>query len=470
MKIALPRDTDGDGIPDDTDPDDDNDGVPDDQDDFPLLAGLSSDIIQTIAGSGTPTPGPSGNYGGDGGPATSALIDGPHHIVFVTKAKGVLQPGDLLVSDLYNGRVRRIAAVDGVITTLTSDFGDISNEPRGLAIDSNGDVWIGGRHWILKFDPETGVMSREVSMEGITNGNGVAFDSAGNLLIANGVDRVFMLPAGTPTPVAASTLRVVASGGIAPNCVHVATSGVIYACDPPNRRILRVDSDGSVSVVPNLNPLISNGVTTNAAGTLFISNSGGDQIFAYDPITTVSTVIAGTGVSGFNGDVPQPATRAVLDNPNGIQFGPDGRLFFAEVFNDRVRAIGTAVVDTDGDGIPDSSDPDDDNDGVPDESDFCIGTAAGDVVTPGGCGPSDGKIFFARITGAEPSHLWMMTPDGTSQEQLTFGNVYDLDPELSPDGTKLVFSRAIPPAHQSPINYSIWVLDLITGAETPVTV
>ena len=108
--VNLEIDTDGDGTPDSSDPDDDNDGVPDDQDDFPLIAGLSSDVIRTIAGSGPNGLGPVGGYSGDGGAATAAQINAPEHIAFVTTARGVLQPGDLLISEFYT-RISDFAVV-----------------------------------------------------------------------------------------------------------------------------------------------------------------------------------------------------------------------------------------------------------------------------------------------------------------------------------------------------------------------
>ena len=80
------------------------------------------------------------------------------------------------------------------------------------------------------------------------------------------------------------------------------------------------------------------------------------------------------------------------------------------------------------------------------------------------------KIFFYSNRAVYPStsnyHIWMMNPDGTGLEQVTFGNVYDVRPELSPDGTKIVFYRYIPPDWDCP---SIWVRNLITGVETKIT-
>jgi hypothetical protein len=52
-----------------------------------------------------------GGYGGDGGPATSALLDYP---------KGLARAGDgtLIIADTLNSRIRRVDPVTKVITTI----------------------------------------------------------------------------------------------------------------------------------------------------------------------------------------------------------------------------------------------------------------------------------------------------------------------------------------------------------------
>src|SRR5207244_2827341 len=66
----------------------------------------STGIITTVAGNG------SLNFSGDGGPATSAGLS-PADVA-------VDGAGNLFIADFFNGRIRRVDAGTGIITTVAS--------------------------------------------------------------------------------------------------------------------------------------------------------------------------------------------------------------------------------------------------------------------------------------------------------------------------------------------------------------
>jgi len=104
----------------------------------------STGIISTVAGSGVCGP-PPGGYG-DGGPATSALLQYPHDVA-------VDASGNLYIADEYNHKIRKVTASTGIITSLagtgTSGFsGDnglatvaMLNNPVSVTVDASGNVY-----------------------------------------------------------------------------------------------------------------------------------------------------------------------------------------------------------------------------------------------------------------------------------------------------------------------------------------
>ena len=103
---------------------------------------VSSGIITTIAGTGTP------NYNGDNIPATSAQLVAPSGITFDGR-------GNIYFADRGTSLVRMINVSTGIITTIAGNGtagynGDNIlatsaelNEPAGIAIDRSGKIYIG---------------------------------------------------------------------------------------------------------------------------------------------------------------------------------------------------------------------------------------------------------------------------------------------------------------------------------------
>jgi DNA-binding beta-propeller fold protein YncE len=73
-------------------------------------------------------------------------------------------------------------------------------------------------------------------------------------------------------------------------------------------------------------------------GDLIVADSRNNRLRRIDRDTQVITTIAGNGESGYNGD-EQAATDASLNNPGGIAVAANGDIYIADTLNHRVRMI-----------------------------------------------------------------------------------------------------------------------------------
>jgi hypothetical protein len=126
---------------------------------------LSTGIISAFAGNHTAT------YAGDGGPATSASLNGPWGVT-------VGPDGQIYIADQNNHSIRKVA-LDGTITTIagngTSGFsGDggpastaVLDSPSATAIDAAGNIYISdaGNNRVRKVNPVTGEIDTVVGSD-----------------------------------------------------------------------------------------------------------------------------------------------------------------------------------------------------------------------------------------------------------------------------------------------------------------
>ena len=248
-----------------------------------------SGTISTIAGNGFSDV----NGGdGDGGAATSAKLN-PFGLAFDSA-------GNLYASDWDANRVRKIDT-SGNISTVAG-----SGTPSSPGYSGDG--------------------SAATSAQ-LDEPRGIAVDGSGNLFIADTSNEV---------------VRKVNTGGIistfagdhTPNCP---LGGIA------NRGDGLFATDANVQ----LNPWW---VTTDRFGSVYISDYLGARVRRVDASGVISTVAGSgsylcNGSAGFSGD-NGPAGLAKLQNPYGISIDGQGNLILVDEYNYRIRAVWGAIYAT----------------------------------------------------------------------------------------------------------------------------
>jgi uncharacterized protein (TIGR03437 family) len=337
-----------------------------------------SGIITTVAGNGA------AGYSGDGGPATSASLGGPHGLALDIA-------GNLYIADTQNFRIRKVSA-DGTTTTVagdgwgrfTGDGGPATaaslDQPSGVTVDAAGNLYIADYNNQRIRKVTSGGIITTVAGDGgskfsgdggpaigasLAEPAGVAVDRAGNLYIADArSQRVRKVsPTGTISTVAGNgTQDFSGDGGPAtsaslswPKGVAVDSAGNLYVADDENLRIRKVSPGGTISTVagngtvgfsgdggPATNAWLHwpHGVAPDSAGNLYIADAGNHRIRKVNSAGTITTV-AGNGSAGFSGD-GSLATSASLNYPRGVAVDGAGNVYIADALNNRIRKIAPA--------------------------------------------------------------------------------------------------------------------------------
>jgi len=335
-------------------------------------------IISTIAGNGKE------RFEGDGGPATSASLNGPRGVA-------VDPAGNVYIADRGNSRIRKVDTV-GLISTIagngTSGFsGDgglataASFDAWSLAVDVSGNLYITDprNHRVRKVNT-AGIISTVAGDGGdIFGGDGgpatatsvlpvdIFVDPGGNLYLADASYRVRKVNGdGIITTIACNgTSGFTGDGGpaTAASCVpyRVArdSAGNLYVADGSSKRIRKVSAAGIITTVAGrgtgqssgdggpatlaelIQPL---GVAVDPAGNVYIADEGSNRIRKVNTAGIIST-IAGNGKQGFDGD-GGPATSASLYEPSGVAVDPAGNVYIADAGNLRIRKVDTAGIIT----------------------------------------------------------------------------------------------------------------------------
>ncbi|HMD32711.1 MAG TPA: hypothetical protein VKG84_12435, partial [Candidatus Acidoferrales bacterium] len=308
-------------------------GVARDQGGNVYVADQDGNRVYKVDGTGKLTifAGVTGGFGGDGGPAVSALLDRPAG-VFVDGL------GNVFISDTGNGLIRRVDAASLNITTVAGNFqgtvcpgasnsiGDgcpatsaTLSEPHGLFVDAAGDIFVADENnsVIREVVAATGMIQTVAGIPGSFgyNGDGIPATSA-QLEFPEGV-----YVDGSGNIFIADTFN---------NAVREVSGGIIrlVAGNPPAGGSV---GDGGAATSAELDGPFA--VFVDGAGNIFISDAFNNKVREVggpaSPGAGIIQTVAGNGLLGSIGD-GGPATSAELGRQDGILVDGSGNLFIAD--------------------------------------------------------------------------------------------------------------------------------------------
>jgi len=285
----------------------------------------SSGDVNTVAGNGT------AGYKGDGGAATSAEINQPSGLALDAS-------GNLYFSDTGNNVVRMVNSSGNIHTIagngtagFSGDGGPATsaslNSPHGLAFDTNGNLYIAD---------DLNNRVRIVSGLGTDTVTINTYAGDGNPGVAGNGGLASKAAVGFPRGV------LVANGNL-----YIATAGQAQIREVNlTSKIISTyagstggyDGDGNAPLKSMF--LSPTGLMVDSAGDLLIVDTGNDRVRKVNAArTTVNTI-----VGGYVGD-GGVATNGCLNSPENIAFNSSGNLYIVEAGN-RVREVSVGNIST----------------------------------------------------------------------------------------------------------------------------
>jgi DNA-binding beta-propeller fold protein YncE len=342
------------------------------------MADASEWIISTFAGTGVQ------GFAGDGGPAAQPMLNNPFDLAFDSD-------GNLIFSDTFNHRIRRVDARTGVISTIggtgergfSGDGGAATqamlNEPYGVSVDRSGTVYFADRlnRRVRRIDPSGIVTTLAGDGSGKYSGDGGPAESAGlaepnglalnndetHLFIADVADhrvRVVDLATGLITTFAGTGEArhdgdggpAVRAGIFGARAVALAPDGALYVMERQGSSI-RCIRNGIIETVAgtgargyagdggDARKAVFNApkeMAVDRDGNIFVVDTENHAIRRIDAAAWIVATIAGNGAAGPGGDGGL-ATKAGLARPHGATVGPDGAIYIGDSENQRIRKL-----------------------------------------------------------------------------------------------------------------------------------
>ncbi len=265
---------------------------------------------------------------GDGGPATEAELNGPHHLI-------VAKNGDVLIADTWNWSIRRVDAKTGIINR----FAGTGNRGYGGDGGAATNAQFSGLY-SLAFD----AVEKNLYVADLENRRVRAIDMD--------TGKVQLIAGNGQKGIPEDGSLAIASPLFDPRAVAVAGNGDVYILERGGHVLRVVDGSGRIrtvvgtgkagGVTPTIKPLE---VTLKGPKHLWVDrdqsvlivDSENDVIRRYLPNEDKVFVIAGTGKRGsaLNSD----PLKTDLRHPHGVNVDPQGRIYISDSNNSRVLRI-----------------------------------------------------------------------------------------------------------------------------------
>jgi sugar lactone lactonase YvrE len=291
-------------------------------------AGNNEIRLSTTAGVVTPLAGsPTGASGLTNATGTSALFNAPYDLT-------TDPAGNLYIADFSNNEIRKLTIATGAVTLLagspTGASGMANNNTGNLATFNNppGIVYnpVAGALFVTDFANN---QIRKVTLAGAVT------------IFAGSITGAAGIATGTGT----------AAGFNGPNGIAVDAAGNMYVSDQNNNEIKKMTTAGVVTLLAGSTTGASGttdgtgagalfnaprGITVDASGNLYITDSGNNTLRLITPAGLVTT-FAGSGAAAYTDGV---GTAAAFNQPRGLDFDPvTGNLYIADYTNNVIRQV-----------------------------------------------------------------------------------------------------------------------------------
>lgn len=320
----------------------------------------SSGALSMVAGIGTP------GSSGDGGDATRSQLSYPAGITVDAR-------GALYIADSGNHLVRKVS--QGIISSVAR-----AATPTGLALDGLGNVYAA--------DPSAGQLLRVSESGAVTAVSVAAHDlclsTDGFLYVSTGAAVLRMTYSGAFTVRAGGGNSAYGDAGGArlarlnhPSGVAFDSAGNLFIADRDNHRVRRVSADGTITTAAGTGKAGSGGdgglavqaqlnipssVSVDVAGNLYIADTGNRSVRKVSPDGKITTAVsvgivspvyavvdpagniyiadadAGKILKASNSGIPATLVSG-LASPRGLALDTQGNLYFTEAGAARVRRL-----------------------------------------------------------------------------------------------------------------------------------